>query len=328
MARHTRCQRLCLVAALVFAITRRFDWLSDIVGRDDASASPWSRNREVPTSSHHSQRTGLAFSVSEHVPDILSEIPIVVAAVCAPAIAMLIGGLFAGSFDISEFGLCASQYFSAGMILAVCGSLMKELSENGAWAAAALSAGFTAGIATMVGVKKLTESDDDDEAATNGTPQALSSPRGFPWPYVTAVAIDSLVDGLLLGMVGVETPRDVPMMSLATALEMGALGLSCAGALAGQTKRSLYAVIVGMPLTLMAGGAVGAYAAAHLRNSPLAYTFLLAFGISALLYLVIQELLVEAGERREGVDKKGVTPYYLFAGYLFVLVVGMLESGE
>eukprot|EP00928_Gymnodinium_smaydae_P035329 TRINITY_DN24882_c0_g3_i1.p1 TRINITY_DN24882_c0_g3~~TRINITY_DN24882_c0_g3_i1.p1 ORF type:complete len:377 (-),score=80.45 TRINITY_DN24882_c0_g3_i1:296-1369(-) len=256
-----------------------------------------------------------------------------VAGIGTPALAMLLGGLSAGRLRVSAWGLCASQYFSAGMILAVCGALMKELGEHGGGinAAAALAAGFFVGVGAMIAAKKLTETVGEAPAeaagaASDSVPAARAAKqKPFPWPLVAAVAIDSLVDGLLLGMIGVETPHALRVMAGATALEMGALGISFSTALLGRSRQAHAACVVGMPVVLTLGGALGALAAAPLRGSPLAYTFLLAFGTAALLYLVTQELLAEAAEARQEVDARGSTVYFLFAGYLLVLVIELLE---
>ncbi|CAE8581007.1 unnamed protein product, partial [Polarella glacialis] len=271
------------------------------------------------------RRSGLALALPDLAPqpfsDLVKDMPIVVPAVCGPALAMLVAGLAAGKLQISPWGLCASQYFSAGMILAVCGGLMKELAEHGLRAALVLSLGFLTGISTMKAVKRFTETFADEATSEDNSAWPGGQLKSFPWPLVAAVAIDSLVDGLLLGMLGVETPRAVPMMAGATALEMGALGLSFATALRGHGRRAHFAGVLGMPLALVFGGCLGALAAAPLRSSPLAYTFMLSFGMAALLYLVTQELLPEAEERRQEVDKHSTTPLCLFAGYLFVLII-------
>lgn len=306
-------QRFCLVCLVTLVLLNRYHFSSLDTSQthpaEDHSPLVYDLARRDPN---------LAFSVGTITP---SEIPVVVPAIATPAIAMLIGGLAAGHLRLSSWGHCASQFFSAGMILAVCGGLMKELTESGSAAAFCLSAGFGAGVATMVLVKRIAV--DGDVQSDSPSPV-----KAFPWSYILAVAIDSLVDGLLLGMVGVETPREVLMMAAATAIEMGALGLSCSVALLTRSKLSRFSCVIGMPIILVAGGCIGAFAASALRRFPLAYTFMLAYGIAALLYLVLQELLVEANERREEVDSSGCTSYCLFLGYLFVLVIDTVQAHE
>eukprot|EP00929_Paragymnodinium_shiwhaense_P109468 TRINITY_DN75905_c0_g1_i1.p1 TRINITY_DN75905_c0_g1~~TRINITY_DN75905_c0_g1_i1.p1 ORF type:complete len:312 (+),score=63.76 TRINITY_DN75905_c0_g1_i1:67-1002(+) len=283
-----------------------------------SSSSLKSPTTFLAQSSQHDSSSSLAFSSSEPLWmfDVLGS-STVLPAVAVPAIVMCLGGLLAGKMTVSGWGLCASQYFSAGMILAVCGSLAKELCESGLRAAIVVSVGFALGIGTMIFVKKVSEAYGGDGG---------DLVKGFPWPLTIAVGIDSLVDGLLLGMIAVETPRAVLMMSTATALEMGALGLSYAASIREQKRRVRAACVLGMPLVLMLGGIIGSLAAAPLKDSPLAVTGMMSFGIAALVYLVTQELLAEADEKREEVDEKGTTSWFLFAGYLLVLVLETVEA--
>jgi ZIP family zinc transporter len=251
-----------------------------------------------------------------------SRIPVLVPAVVGPALIMLLGGLAGGYLQISSNAVCASQYFSAGMILAVCGSLATDLSEHGVAAALAVCAGFALGVAAMVFVKRIAEASEESD----GTPStARTAMKNFPWPLAFAIAIDSLMDGLLIGLVGTEKPRAAPMMASVIALEMGALGLSFSASLQKYNKRSRALCIFGMPLALVFGGIVGSVATTPLKSSPLAYTGIVAFAMAALVYLVTQELLSEAGEQAEKLgDKGGKLSYWLFIGYAFVLAIDMV----
>lgn len=58
-----------------------------------------------------------------------------------------------------------------------------------------------------------------------------------------------------------------------------------------------YALVVGAPLMILVGGAIGALAAAALSANPIMQVGLIAFGVAALLYLVTEELLVEVSKR-------------------------------
>lgn len=245
--------------------------------------------------------------------------PVAIPAVVGPALSMLLGGMAGGRLEITSRTLCASQYFSAGMILAVCGNLTHDLSEHGIPAALALCVGFSLGVATMVIVKKLAGS--EDETRVSASVEAL---KVFPWSMAVAIAIDSLMDGLLIGLVGSENPRAVPMMSGATALEMGALGLSFSTALSQHRKVPRAICIIAMPLALILGGIVGAVATAPLRHSPLAYTGMVAFAMASLVYLVTQELLVEAEKRARDLSDGAKLATWLFAGYLFVLAIDVV----
>merc|ERR1719277_1191754 len=87
-------------------------------------------------------------------------------------------------------------------------------------------------------------------------------------------------------------------MSLATAIEMGFLGYSFACAIAKTgAPRSLMVALLGLPPAAMTASAVAAAAgAAPLQSGP-AFAGLIAFALVALLFLVVEELLLEAHEK-------------------------------
>jgi ZIP family zinc transporter len=69
------------------------------------------------------------------------------------------------------------------------------------------------------------------------------------------------------------------------------------------------------PLALAVGAAGGALAAAAVAATPAAHTALISFGIAALLYLVTEELLVEA---HEGLAEEHVwyIDFWFFFGFM------------
>ena len=70
--------------------------------------------------------------------------------------------------------------------------------------------------------------------------------KQFPLAFVLAVAIDSSLDGLLIGISSVAGPSAGPMMSASLSVEMGFLGLTLATTLYGQPLcKSSVAALVG-----------------------------------------------------------------------------------
>lgn len=75
---------------------------------------------------------------------------------------------------------------------------------------------------------------------------------------------------------------------------MGFLALTLAAVMRRQPLCSAALVLLGAPAALAAGAGVGAAVAAAVASSPALHTALVSFGIAALLYLVTEELLLEA----------------------------------
>jgi zinc transporter ZupT len=81
----------------------------------------------------------------------------------------------------------------------------------------------------------LSSKNDDDDPQNNTT-----TTKPFPATLLSAIAIDSALDGLLIGIASVAGPSAGPMMSLSLTVEMSFLGLTLATALNGQPNVQSY----------------------------------------------------------------------------------------
>ena len=109
------------------------------------------------------------------------------------------------------------------------------------------------------------------------------------------------------------------VVTIALSLEVLFLVLATAAALvgAGASRGRVLATTAGLTALLLAGAVAGTLAAGALSGGALAG--LLAFGVAALLYLVTEELLVEAHETE---DTPLATATF-FAGFLALLLLEM-----
>eukprot|EP00727_Mastigamoeba_balamuthi_P000245 m51a1_g10217 hypothetical protein (323) ;mRNA; r:111874-113259 len=135
---------------------------------------------------------------------------------------------------------------------------------------------------------------DDPEQAETATTPSTSSQR-IPWGMIMPVATDASMDGLLVGISFVAGELTAGLiMALALAIEMAFLGVTTSASVKKRRVARAVAVplCVAIPLLIMAMSFVGASVLAHL-SGPL-FAALLSFGLAALLFLVTDELLVEA----------------------------------
>lgn len=175
-----------------------------------------------------------------------------------------------------------------------------------------------------------TESDDEpirrllEHAAQSPTPP-LTTGRVPPFPALlcAAVAIDALVDGSLLGLSSATVgARAALVLAAALTVEMGFLGATMAAALAGQPRLRAVAGVVFTALALPLGGAVSS-AAGDAAESNLALRVGLLSGVmAALLYLVTEELLVEA--HSSGKHLPVYVDSMFFVGFLAAILVDLL----
>lgn len=224
----------------------------------------------------------------------------------APALALVVGGVIAAFRPpgIRLRGLL--QHLAAGVVFAaVAGELLpRELEEH---RPLPVVFGFAAGVALMLVVRRLAEG--------KGTGAAGGSPG-----LAATVGIDVLIDGLLVGVgfaAGAETGI---LITVALTFEVLFLGLATVASLsvAGAPRRRVLAVVAAFAVLLMVGAAVGGIVLGGLSGDP--FLAVLGFGSAALLYLVVEELLVEAHE----VAETALSTAVFFVGFLIVFVIEMV----
>lgn len=148
-------------------------------------------------------------------------------------------------------------------------------------------------------VSKEPEVANMDNKAQAVTAVATSAP--LPRSLIIAVVVDSIIDGMLIGLAGSVVWTSGLLMASATAIEMGFLGYSFACSLAKVMRRRFEVTLVlGLPpLAMLMASVAAAEGANFLEHTP-AFCGLVAFALVAVLFLVLQELLIEAHEKEDG----------------------------
>lgn len=215
-----------------------------------------------------------------------------------PAVAMVAGCALAALRPPGARTASAIQHFAAGVVFAaVAIELLPLLEETGSLPG--MAAGFVAGVAAMIAIKKVAESGG----------------------MLVPVGIDLLIDGLLVGIGFAAGTRGGMILLAALTLEILFLGLSVAAAQtgAGHRRAVVLATALGLGLLVPVGAGIG-LALAGTSGALLAA--ILGFGVSTLLYLVTEELLEEAHETQ---DTPLVTATF-FAGFLAVYLFSAVEG--
>ena len=225
-----------------------------------------------------------------------------------PAVSVLVGGLVVRLWTPGKTTLAAIQHFTAGLVLsAVAVELMPDLVASPHFAAVVI--GFVVGVAFMLLIAKFTEpaeSTDDQPASNSG--------------LVFAVGVDLFVDGLLVGTALSLGARQGVLIAIAMTIEAFFLALSTSSTLgsrgATHTKRFLITLL--LSALIVAGVLIAHVCSQQLTGNLLDGT--LSFATAALLYLVVEELLVEAHLRED----RATTPAYFFAGFLLLYILQYL----
>lgn len=259
-----------------------------------------------------------------------------------PVLAVILGGIFAAYRPPGARLRSAVQHFAAGIVFAaVALELLPDIMHERSPIAAVI--GFTLGIGLMLGIKTLLgnsgETATETATETAGGEIAREEKREIsgnkPEPPIAAqptnqnkqptsllitLGIDMVIDGLLIGVGFAAGAKQGLLITVALTIEVLFLGLSAAVALAqaGATRFKIIGISGGLGLLLIIGAVVGTTLLGNL--SGVSKEIVLSFGAALLLYLVTEELLVEAHEEPE-------TPLLtamFFVGFVVLLVIEMV----
>ncbi|MFN8098302.1 MAG: ZIP family metal transporter [Dermatophilaceae bacterium] len=245
--------------------------------------------------------------------------------VAFPVAASTIGAVVAAVKPPGQRFVSGVQHFAAGVVMAaLVGEIMPELRAEGhlAWTVV----GFVAGAILVLALGAYGRHTEEEAAAAarKGSlrRQAVTAAAAASLPVgmLGAMAVDLLLDGVLVGL-GVRLGSTQGLiLTIALTLEVLFLGLSVVSELTESGATTRRAVLICTLLGLMT--AVGAIGAALFLGtvSTTVMSAVLAFGAAALLYLVVEELLVEAHEEKESVTLGAM----FFLGFLVVYVLAAL----
>ena len=205
------------------------------------------------------------------------------------------------------------QHFAAGVVFSVVAvELLPDIIQE--HNAVATAIGFALGVVTMLGIKKLTS------AGKKTTDCESDETEGFSKAMLIAIGVDILIDGFLIGIGFSAGQKEGKLLTLALAMELLSLGLAlaCTMGRANISRSRIVATVAGLASLIIIGASLGSTILQALSKEAL--EVVLSFGLSALLYLVTEELLVEAHEEPE-------TPLItstFFAGFLLFLILGIV----
>lgn len=214
-----------------------------------------------------------------------------------PAAVAVLGSMVAVRGRPGPVLVSAIQHFAAGVVFAAAASeILPDVLHRGLPIATLIGGG--AGVVVMLLVKQL-------ETFIKGS-----------IGLIVAIAIDLLIDGVVLGIGFVAGMKIGLLLTMALTIEVLFLGITMAADLR-QSGRSAFMTIVAT-IFLVLFLPLGAFLAMPIGqlSAPLQAGFL-SFGLVALLYLVTEELLVDA---HTVPDRPWVTATF-FVGFLLLLTI-------
>lgn len=224
-----------------------------------------------------------------------------------PAFAVLVGSLLALIREPGARLRSAVQHFAAGTVFSVLAvELLPDLMHRRMpWPT---FIGFSLGVVFMLVLKWFGDKQEDAKGARDT--------RGM----ITAMGVDVVLDGTLIGLSFAAGEKQGLLLTVGLVLELFFLGVSCGTSLraAGYTVLRVGTIAAMLGIGLLTGA--GAGASVLIAVTPVYIDALLAFGVAALLYLVTEELLIEAHEDIE----TPIQTAMFFLGFILLFMVDML----
>jgi len=218
-----------------------------------------------------------------------------------PALIALVGGILAAFWTPSHSTRSLIQHFAAGVVLAALAvELLPEISREHA-PGLVLAGSFALGSLFMYALKLWTMR-MEHAASLSGAVKGLST------GLLLATFIDVATDGFIIGAGFAAGGETGTILALGLSVELLFLGLALtSGATAGWR---IVAISGALGLTVLCFAVLGNLVLAGASHAVIGGT--LAFSAAALLYLVTEELLMEAHE----VEEKPISTLVLFGGFL------------
>lgn len=212
-----------------------------------------------------------------------------------PASAAILGAAVAAYYRPGPIVVSAIQHFAAGVVFAAAaGEILPDIKHVGSpWP---VMIGGLIGVIVMLLIKMIED--------------RVQGPGGL----MAIVGVDILIDGLVLGLAFAAGEKAGFLLTIALTIEVLFLGLTvvAGGGKWGLSVGRIIGIVAGLSLLLP----LGALAATPIAALPKPYlTAFFAFGLISLLYLVTEELLIEAHQLP---DRPWVTAMF-FIGFLLLL---------
>ena len=230
-----------------------------------------------------------------------------------PTLALTGGGLLALFIRFGVQARSAILHFAAGVVFSVVAvEILPDVVRL--HSPVLTTVGFALGIGLMLLIRYLTA------APANQETEAVVLVTRLPTAFLLAIGVDLFIDGLLLGIGFAAGAKEGVLLAVALAVEVLSLGLATATSLQvkGLSNARIMSLLAGMSALFFGSALAGATLLHNLPETGL--DLVLSFGLAALLFLVTEELLVEAHEAEE---KPWLTAMF-FGGFLLFLILGMV----
>lgn len=226
-----------------------------------------------------------------------------------PVLAAIVGASIAAWRQPGAGLRSALQHFAAGVVFSVVGvELLPDILRE--QKAVPVIVGFTLGIASLLALRALGPSEESIKRSSGKVPLT----------FLCAMGVDILIDGFLIGIGFAAGAKEGKLLTFALTVELLSLGIATVVTLteAAIPRRKAIVVTSAGASFILVGAGLGGTVLRGLSHTGM--ELVLSFGLAALLFLVVEELLVEAHE----VPETPLITSTFFLGFLLFLVLGIV----
>jgi len=221
--------------------------------------------------------------------------------------ALLLGGIVSIIKKPSAQVRSAILHFAAGVIFSVVSvELLPDIMAR--HNSLEIATGFGAGVLLMLAIRYFLEPKKEKGDGS-----------GFPTAFIVVIAVDLIIDGVLMGIGFVTDQETGVFLAVALSIELLSLGMATSITLGNAKLSPKMSMLTIIGLCALVLGSTLLSAALLGGVSPGLLEVILAFGLAALLFLVTEELLVDAHESEQN---PWLTAAFFGGFLLFMLLPG------
>ncbi|HJT70779.1 MAG TPA: hypothetical protein VJ731_11300 [Terriglobales bacterium] len=226
-----------------------------------------------------------------------------------PVVAAVVGACVSALRQPGPALRSSLQHFAAGVVFSVVGvELLPDILRQ--HKPIPVIVGFILGIVSLLILRAFGPSEES----------LKQNPGALPLSFLFAMGTDVLIDGFLIGIGFAAGVKEGKLLTFALTVELLSLGIATVVTLTDAAIPRTKAIVVTSigALFILVGAGLGGTVLRGLSDT--AMEVVLSFGLAALLFLVVEELLVEAHE----VPETPLITSTFFAGFLLFLVLGIV----
>jgi ZIP family zinc transporter len=228
-----------------------------------------------------------------------------------PVITMVGGGALTVFLKPGQGFRSAVLHFASGVVISIIGvellpGIMKQHLPFH------VLGGFSAGVLLMFIIEMINKK-------SLSVSQTGTEEKGLSKSMLVILGIDITVDALLLGTGFAAGEEEGTLLAVALAIEVLALGLVLTNELldGGVTRKKIFLTLISGGIFFLVIAVTGSLLFQYLQGPAL--EVLLSFGMAALLYLAVEELLSETSK----IPEKPYMTLSFFVGFILFVMIGM-----